>query len=171
MAIAEIRNFVLLEGGIATAGQPSEAQLRAVAQAGYTVVVNLGLLDPKYALPDEAGLAAALGLDYRHIPVKFDAPALDDFAAFAAVMDSARGAAGPSGDIPGAGPGIFVHCAANYRVSSFMAIYGELRLGWSRARADQHARSLWQLNPVWEAFLAACRARFIAPPVPSDPAS
>jgi protein tyrosine phosphatase (PTP) superfamily phosphohydrolase (DUF442 family) len=154
-ALDEIRNFVLVEGRIGTAGQPSEAQLAAIAAAGYQRVINLGLLDPKYCLPDEAGLASTLGMAYQHIPVRFDAPALDDFAAFVTAMDAA-----------GTDAGVFVHCAANYRVSAFVALWGELRLGWTRAKADQQASRFWQPNPVWQAFIAACRARFIDPPVP-----
>lgn len=157
MASEAIRNFLLIDQRIGTAGQPTEQQLRQIAADGYQAVVNLGLLDPKYCLADEAGLVAALGLDYRHIPVKFDAPAQDDFAGFIAVMDQL------------AGQRVLVHCAANYRVSTFMALYGELRLGWSRAQADAHACQLWQPNPVWQEFLAACRRRFITAGAGPDP--
>jgi protein tyrosine phosphatase (PTP) superfamily phosphohydrolase (DUF442 family) len=145
MPLEEIRNWLAVDERIATAGQPSESQLREVAGAGYAVVVNLGLLDPRYCLPDEAGLAASLGLRYHHIPVQFDAPTVEDFRAFEAAMNQ-------SGDAR-----VFVHCAANYRVSSFLAVYGEKRLGWSREKADAHARRLWPLNETWVAFLEACR--------------
>ena len=156
MSLTEIRNFVLLDAPasdtaapIATGGQPSEGQLAEVAAAGYRRVVNLGLLDPKYCLPDEAALAASLGMEYRHIPVRFDAPTLDDFRAFTAVMDA------------WAGEPVFVHCAANYRVSSFMALYGELKLGWTRAQADEHARRLWEPNETWRNFLEHARATLV----------
>jgi protein tyrosine phosphatase (PTP) superfamily phosphohydrolase (DUF442 family) len=146
VAVADIKNFVRIDDRLATAGQPTEAQVRDVAADGYAAVINLGLLDPKYCLPDEAGLAAALGMGYRHIPVKFDAPAVEDFRAFVATMDE------------WAEKKTFVHCAANYRVSAFVALYGELRLGWTRARADEHARRLWAPNPTWLAFIERCRA-------------
>ena len=149
MALTDIRNFQAIDQRLGTAGQPTEAQLREVAADGYAAVVNLGLLDPKYCLPDEAGLVASLGMEYRHLPVKFDAPAIDDFRAFAATMDA------------WAAKRIFVHCAANYRVSTFVALYGELRLGWTRARADELARALWQPNEVWRAFLDRVRAEVL----------
>jgi protein tyrosine phosphatase (PTP) superfamily phosphohydrolase (DUF442 family) len=149
MALTDIRNFHAIDPRLGTAGQPTEAQLREVAAEGYAAVANLGLLDPKYCLPDEAGLVASLGMEYRHLPVKFDAPALDDFRAFAATMDA------------WAAKKVFVHCAANYRVSTFVALYGELRLGWTRARADELARTLWQPNEVWRAFLARVRAEVL----------
>jgi protein tyrosine phosphatase (PTP) superfamily phosphohydrolase (DUF442 family) len=149
VASTDIKNFVRVDPRLGTAGQPTEGQLRALVDEGYAAVVNLGLLDPKYCLPDEAGLAASLGMGYQHIPVKFDAPAVEDFRAFVATMDAWEGKT------------VFAHCAANYRVSAFVALYGELRLGWSRARADEHARRLWAPNETWLAFLARCRAEVL----------
>lgn len=151
MALTDIRNFVALDERLGTAGQPTEPQVREVAAAGYAAIVNLGLLDPKHCLPDEAGLAASLGMEYRHVPVKFDAPAVDDFRAFVATMDA----------LAAQGTKTFVHCAANYRVSTFVALWGELRLGWTRAQADEHARRLWQPNETWLAFLERCRAEVL----------
>jgi protein tyrosine phosphatase (PTP) superfamily phosphohydrolase (DUF442 family) len=145
MALADIRNFLAVDERLGTAGQPTEAQLGDVATEGYVAVVNLGLLDPKYCLPDEAASVASLGLEYRHIPVKFDAPAVEDFRTFAATMNEWDGKK------------IFVHCAANYRVSTFVALYGELRLRWTRERADALMRKLWQPNDTWRAFIELCR--------------
>jgi protein tyrosine phosphatase (PTP) superfamily phosphohydrolase (DUF442 family) len=149
MALTDIKSFLRIDERLGTAGQPTEAQLGDVAAGGYASVVNLGLLDPKYCLPDEAGVVAALGMEYRHIPVRFDAPTLEDFRAFAATMDA------------WSGEKVFVHCAANFRVSAFVALYGELRLGWPRARADALAQLLWQPNDVWRAFIERCRAEVL----------
>jgi protein tyrosine phosphatase (PTP) superfamily phosphohydrolase (DUF442 family) len=145
VAITDIKNFVPIDARLATAGQPTEEQVRDVAGEGYVAVVNLGLLDPKYCLADEAGLVASLGLAYRHLPVRFDAPAVEDFRAFVATMDA------------WSDKKMFVHCAANYRVSAFVALYGELRLGWPRARADELARRLWAPDATWLAFIERCR--------------
>jgi protein tyrosine phosphatase (PTP) superfamily phosphohydrolase (DUF442 family) len=149
MALDDIKNFVRFDERLATAGQPTEAQVREVAAAGVTAVVNLGLLDPRYCLPDEAGLVASLGVDYRHIPVSFDAPTVESFRAFVETMDA------------WADKRVLAHCAANYRVSAFVALYGELRLGWTRAQADDHARRLWQPNATWLAFMERCRAEVL----------
>ena len=145
MALEDIRNFIAVSDDLGTAGQPSEAQLREVADAGFEVVVNLGLLDPRYCLPDEAGTVAGLGLEYHHIPVDFTAPQAGDLRQFFDAMDAARGKK------------VFVHCAANYRVSSFVALYGEARLGWTRDQADAHIRKVWEPNETWTRFLAAAR--------------
>jgi len=146
MPIGDIKNFVQVSDAIATGGQPSESQLEEVAVAGYQVVINLGLLDPKYCLRDEAGWVAGLGMEYVHIPVVFTEPRVSDFRRFVDVMDSHRDHR------------IFVHCALNWRVSAFLALYGERHLGWPRARADCHLRIFWEPNDVWTTFVRDCRA-------------
>ena len=147
MAIEDIRNFVLVSEDLATSGQPSEAQMQDVARAGFDIVVNLGLLDPRYCLADEAGLVESLGMTYRHLPVDFTAPRLEDLDTFFDVMGSSRGKK------------VFVHCAANYRVSSFVALYGEATLGWSTEEADAHIRRVWSPNDTWKNFIDAVRRR------------
>ena len=152
MPLADIKNFIAVSDRLGTAGQPSEAQLREVADAGFEVVVNLGLLDPRYCLADEAGSVASMGLAYHHIPVDFNAPQPDDLRRFLDVMDASKDKK------------VFVHCAANYRVSSFVALYGESRLGWSPEQGDAHMRRVWEPNPTWAQFIDEARARQSTPP-------
>jgi protein tyrosine phosphatase (PTP) superfamily phosphohydrolase (DUF442 family) len=154
MAIEDVKNFVSLSEHLATAGQPSEQQVQDVARAGFEVVVNLGLLDPRYCLADEAGLAGSMGMAYHHIPVDFGAPRFDDLRKFFDVMDGVRDKK------------VFIHCAANYRVSAFVALYGQARLGWSASQADAHIRRVWQPNDTWEKFIEEVRARL--KPTPSS---
>jgi protein tyrosine phosphatase (PTP) superfamily phosphohydrolase (DUF442 family) len=148
MGVESVQNYFPIDARLATGGQPSAADFEAVAAAGYAAVINLGLLDPKYCLPDEAGLMATLGLRYAHIPVPFHAPTPDHFEAFLSAMREF------------AAHRVFVHCALNYRASSFLALYGEIELEWSRERADQHARRFWDPDSVWLGFLEACRTRW-----------
>jgi protein tyrosine phosphatase (PTP) superfamily phosphohydrolase (DUF442 family) len=145
MAIDAIKNYVALSEELATGGQPSEEHIRELAQAGFDCIINLGLLDPRYCLADEAGLVRSLGMEYHHIPVDFQAPTLEDLTAFFTVMRAA------------AGKRVFVHCAANYRVSSFVSLYGQAALGWSQAQAEAHIRRLWEPNTVWAAFIERAR--------------
>jgi protein tyrosine phosphatase (PTP) superfamily phosphohydrolase (DUF442 family) len=147
MAIHDIKNFLRVDDRLGTGGQPTERQLHELAADDCQVVINLGLLDPKYCLPDESGLVAQLGMTYRHIPVVFDAPQVTELETFVAAMDASASAR------------TFVHCAANYRVSSFVALYGQLRLGWSAEEADAHARRFWQPNETWQRFIAEARRR------------
>ena len=147
MAIDDIKNFVPVSDHLATGGQPSEQQIRELSDAGFDVVVNLGLLDPRYCLADEAGLVASLGAAYHHIPVDFKAPQPQDLEAFFDVMAASGGKK------------VFVHCAANYRVSSFVALYGQAKLAWSASDADAHIRRVWEPNDTWNAFIEEARRR------------
>ena len=143
--LAEIRNFVAVNGWLATAGQPSEAELADVAASGFELVVNLGLSDPRYCLADEAGTAARLGLAYEHVPVDFKAPQVEDFLRFEGVLSAA------------AGKRTFVHCAANYRVACFVALYGERHFGWSSEQALAHVHTVWAPDETWRKFMQTVR--------------
>jgi protein tyrosine phosphatase (PTP) superfamily phosphohydrolase (DUF442 family) len=145
MAIETIGNFIRVTPDLATAGQPSEQQMREVAEQGFGVVVNLGLLDPSYCLPDEAGLVRALGLEYHHIPVNFQAPQLEDLRRFFDLMDTL------------AGKKVFVHCLFNKRVSSFLSLYGQAKLGWTPEKADSLIAQAWQPDEVWAPFIQSAR--------------
>lgn len=138
-----IYNYRQVAPQLATSGQPDEAELAAIAAAGYTVVINLALHDnPRYALADEAGTVASLGMRYIHIPVQFDAPTDADLESFFAAMDKNRDAM------------IWVHCAANKRVSVFLGLYRYLRCGVAVDAAFSLQREIWTPDAVWSAFLA-----------------
>ena len=143
-----ICNLVEVAGAFVTAGQPSEDHLQELAAHGFNAVVNLGLLDPKYCLSDEAALVATLGMAYHHIPVDFQKPTTTDFDRFRNVMNSLREQT------------VFVHCAMNYRVSCFTALFGESELGWTRAQADAYVRRVWEPNETWSRFLSHVRGEF-----------
>jgi len=140
-----IRDYVRVSEMLSTGGQPTVEQLRSLAGEGFVAVVNLGLLDPAYCLADEAGLVASLAMEYYPIPVKFDDPREEQFLAFAAVMDRL------------AGRKTFAHCAANKRVSCFVALYKEAREGWSAERGDAFVRRVWEPDTVWSTFVAHAR--------------
>ncbi len=139
--LKEIYNFLPLDDRVATAGQPTESQLAEIAQAGYQVVINLAISVSDNALPDEGGLATALGMTYIHIPVIWEAPQAADLESFFAAMEAHRERR------------VFVHCAANMRVSTFMALYRVLRLGWAMPAAMQHVYKIWKPNETWQAFI------------------
>lgn len=142
-----IFNFRAIDARLATAGQPTAGQFRALAADGCRAVLNLHMNDPRWALQEEEALLAELGVAYRHVPVVFDAPQPADYEALEAALDALAG-------VP-----TLVHCVANYRVSCFMALYGERRLGWSREQADAFVASVWEPDDTWRGFLAAQRAR------------
>lgn len=146
--VADIYNYHAVDDTLSTAGQPSESQLRALAREGFDVVVNLALHDdPRYSLPDEPGLVKSLGMAYVHIPVRFDAPREEDLELFFAAMDEHRGRK------------LFVHCAANKRVTVFLGLYRALRERWEVNDAFALMRRVWSPDEVWGAFISAMLAK------------
>ena len=142
--LATITNFRRLSDRLITGGMPTEAQLAAVAHAGFEVVINLDQRDSRHGLPDEPGTVAALGMAYVTVPVVWPQPVAADLDAFCAAMDRH------------AGQPVFVHCVANYRASAFIMLYRVLRLGWRIEDAFSDMRAIWDpaQYPVWQAFIA-----------------
>ena len=142
-----IYNYRHVSPRLASSGQPTEAQLAAIAAKGFEVVINLALHDdPRYSLADEPGTVQGLGMDYVHIPVKFAQPTAADFSAFAAAMQQSQHRQ------------VWVHCAANMRVTAFLGLYRVLHENWQEQEAFQLMHQLWQPDEVWSAFIAGMLA-------------
>lgn len=140
--LTELYNYRRLSDAIVTAGQPTVEQFAIVAQQGVEVVINLGLADADYALPDERGLVQSLGLVYEPIPVQWEQPKVEDFEQFADCMRRHEHQKR------------LVHCAANKRVSAFMALYRILEGGWPVKLAMEELEAVWDPNPIWQNFMA-----------------
>ena len=137
-----IRNFLRIDDRLATSGMPQPEDFAALRQAGFDVVINLALPTSDNALPNEDDLVSAQGMTYVHIPVKFDAPQPEDFDRFTRVLDAC------------AGQRVFVHCAANMRVSAFVFLH-RLSHRVDRATAESDLTKIWQPDGVWREFVNA----------------
>jgi protein tyrosine phosphatase (PTP) superfamily phosphohydrolase (DUF442 family) len=139
--MSAIYNFHEVSDLLACAGQPREEQLKFIKSDGYTVVINLGLADGKYALNDEAASIKQLGISYYHIPVLFDNPQVSELQSFFKLMDQHKD------------DKVFVHCAANYRASVFTGLYlfslGKL----DEAGTQEFIEEIWRPDPVWQDFI------------------
>jgi hypothetical protein len=58
-----------------------------------------------------------------------------------------------------AGQRIWVHCAANMRVSAFLGLYRVLRQDLPVAQAFALMHEIWQPDPVWSKFIASQLAK------------
>ena len=130
-------NYVQVTPTLATSGVVAADEFAAICEAGYRVVINLLPNDSKYAVPNEASLVSGLGMQYVHIPVDIERPTFGDYERFEAAMDVAS-------ESP-----VWVHCAANWRVSAFVGLYAQARLGWSRERAAELVSGIWEPTPPW----------------------
>lgn len=136
-----IQNFYRIDDNLATAGQPAAEQFNVIKEAGFDIVINLALPDSPGALTDEAAIVEGMNLDYVHIPVDFQAPALSDLKKFFATMDWYKNA------------NQFVHCAYNQRVSAFVFLYRTVRCDAPVAEAIKDLHKVWQPEPAWQSFI------------------
>ena len=136
-----IYKYKLLTENIATSGQPKKDELRLISNAGYSVVINLGLHNEEYSVISEPIFFKEKGIKYIHIPVLFNEPKQKDLTAFIKALDSHKT------------DKVFIHCAANKRVSVFIALYRILSLGWSADKAIKELKTVWLPNTIWQSFI------------------
>jgi protein tyrosine phosphatase (PTP) superfamily phosphohydrolase (DUF442 family) len=141
-SLAGIQNYRAVDDRLGTAGQPVADQFRAVREDGFEVVVNLALPTSDNALADEGSIVTGLGMSYVHIPVNFENPTPRDFELFCRVMDSF------------ARHRVFIHCAANKRVSAFVFLSRVLRCGIDVSDAEKDLRAIWEPDEAWARFIA-----------------
>jgi protein tyrosine phosphatase (PTP) superfamily phosphohydrolase (DUF442 family) len=139
--LSEINKFHTFGDKLATGGQPTETQLRLVREAGFDTIINLALPTSDNALPNEGGIVTGLGMTYVHIPVNFKAPTSQDFRTFCGIMSAFEGRS------------VFVHCAANKRVSAFMYLYRVLLKDIPAPEARQDLIAIWHPDEVWGKFI------------------
>ena len=144
MSHTGIRNHVQMTDTLATSGQPTAEQIPLIAAAGYEVLINLALADSDHAIADEGSRAARLGLRFVHIPVKFDAPGLDDLKQFIGVMEAFESNK------------VWVHCVVNARVSAFCYLYLKHVRGLPEDTARSPVLDAWapRMDEVWKQFMA-----------------
>lgn len=145
---ADIRGWLRLSDRITTSGRLLEADPARLAALGVRHVVNLSLHEHPEALPDAAAHMAESGLRYTHIPVPFDAPGEDHYAAFRAAIEA--------DDAP-----VHVHCIMNFRVSAFFYRWHCETRGMAEPEARALMARIWSPEtdeqpaaPTWAAFIA-----------------
>lgn len=143
MGSNKIYNQLEVSDELLTAGQPTAEQLRSLAAEGFTAVVNLATEKPTDPPFGEGELVRSLGMTYEHIPVEWEDPKPSDFEAFERTL-----ARLPQGKT-------LIHCAANYRVTAFYALYALKHLGWSEEAAEQFRARIWEGSDhrTWEQFI------------------
>ncbi|MFL2501289.1 MAG: protein tyrosine phosphatase family protein [Luminiphilus sp.] len=134
-------NEIQYSPNLTTAGQPSEEQFQALAEAGFQQVIFLAFNDHKNALRNEDRIARSAGLEFVHIPVAWDAPTSDDFDTFAAVMRATEKT--------------LVHCEVNFRASVFGFLYQVIYLGTPAEEAWGLLTRIWMPNEIWETFVVS----------------
>lgn len=148
MAISNSYNFQQVNERLTTSGVVGANRLKGLAAEGYELVINLLPDSSEHAVIDEQAIVEGQGVAYVAIPVEWEQPTLADYQQFAEIMDAA------------ASKKVHVHCAANYRVSGFYALYAVAKGDWSAQQADDFVQRLWNpaLFPQWVALMEQVKA-------------
>ena len=140
--IEDIYNYLQIENLFPTSGQPSEAQFRLIKNAGYETVINLAPTSVlENSVINEDQVLADLGVRYIQIPVDFKNPTEDDFRAFVDALYKS------------APEKVWVHCAANMRVSAFTYRYRREVLEENDTRTKSDLNKIWEPFGVWTEFI------------------
>ncbi|MEM1371170.1 MAG: protein tyrosine phosphatase family protein [Pseudomonadota bacterium] len=137
----DVRNYAEYSATFASAGQPTQAQLKMLIEGGVQRIIYIAYSDHKGSLAAEDRLVRDLGAEYIQIPVAWQAPARADYDLFAAVMNAAP--AKPT----------LLHCQANFRASAFAMLYRVLEQGVPVAQAKADMNAVWTPNETWTDFV------------------
>lgn len=138
---APLLNEVVIDGQLATAGQPSVEQLNGLAARGIDTVINLAPPQTIGSVADEAYRLGSNGVTYLNIPVAFKTPTASDFERFASWLAANQDRR------------VLVHCQINKRASVFVYLYRVLRLGADPDDALEQVHDIWVPDAVWQEFI------------------
>jgi len=139
--IETISDYYQISDRLATSGQPTPAEFKLIAQAGYEVVINLATSRSTNALANEGVLVSDLNLIYVQIPVLWENPTLNDVAIFFEMMRSCNQRQ------------VWVHCAKNMRVSCFIYFWQKYELNLPESQARYPISQIWHPTGVWQTLI------------------
>lgn len=141
-SLQDIYNYLPINGEISTSGQPTEKQFEVIKSSGFNHVINLAPHSAENSLKNEKETLAKLDISYCHIPVDFSNPTDEDFSKFVEAMSNHSDAK------------VWVHCAANMRVSAFIYRYRCRVKGEPENIARKELSKIWEPYGVWKKFVS-----------------
>lgn len=136
-------NVVEISARIVTSGQPTAAALAGLAAQGFAAVIYLAPPTVPDAVPGEATIVRAQGLEFINIPIKFGDPTEADFQAFVAAMDRL------------AERKVLVHCQVNMRASSMTFMYRVIVGHEKPEQAYESVARVWSPEGPWKRLIVA----------------
>jgi protein tyrosine phosphatase (PTP) superfamily phosphohydrolase (DUF442 family) len=140
--VKKIYNYHRVKGFFDTSGQPSKEQLELIAREGYKAVINLApnsLIES--SVFNEKEILSNANVEFIHIPVDFKQPKQENFDEFVAQVQKFKNEK------------IWIHCAANMRVSAFVYKYRREILNLPHNEIVDDLKTVWIPNKNWRSFL------------------
>jgi uncharacterized protein (TIGR01244 family) len=134
--LASINNFKQLSPEIATAGQPSDADLKALKDAGFKTILNLR--PPAEGSLEEKPKVESLGMTYVNIPITPDTITEEKIQLFSEVV-------GDASNKP-----LLIHCASANRVGGLWYIHRRLKEGAPEEKSLSEAHDIGLTSPALE---------------------
>ena len=136
-------NVVPISARIVTSGQPNAATLAGLTAQGFAAVIYLAPPTVPDAVPGEAEIVRAQGMEFINIPIKFSDPTEADFQAFVAAMQRL-------GDRK-----VLVHCQVNMRASSMTFLYRVIVGHEKPEPAYESVARVWSPEGPWKRLITA----------------
>jgi protein tyrosine phosphatase (PTP) superfamily phosphohydrolase (DUF442 family) len=134
-------NVRVINALLVTAGQPDRASLQRLKAEGYAAVISLAPGNTADAVPDQAAILAAQGVEFVHIPIPWQTPEAKHLEAMAAVMQRLKGRK------------VLVHCQMNMRASALTFLYRTIYAKEDPATAWADVKPLWTPAEQWAQFI------------------
>lgn len=128
---------------LVTAGQPDRASLQRLKAEGYAAVVSLAPGDTRDAIPDQAAILAAQGVEFVHIPIPWQAPEAKHLDAMSVALQRLKGKK------------VLVHCQMNMRASALVFLHRTIHEKEDPAIAWGDVKPLWTPTNQWAEFIKA----------------
>jgi len=141
--LAEITNYREYSEVLSSSGQPTEAQLQLLKDAGFERVVFLAYSDSQGSIANADSLIEKLDMEFVHVPVNWEAPQKSDFYLFSGAINR------------GSNKRTLVHCQVNFRASAFSFLYRVLYKNVDMGDAKSDLDSVWVPNATWRKLIFA----------------
>ncbi|MCF6270408.1 MAG: protein tyrosine phosphatase family protein [Melioribacteraceae bacterium] len=139
--IESIEYFYKINDKLSTSGQPTESEVKLIAEEGFEIVINARPQSEMDELFNEREIVGNLGMKYFQIETELNDPNMDELINFLELMTKFREKK------------VFLHCRVNRRVSGLLAIYRVIKLGWNEADALNEVKKVWEITPELQNFI------------------
>ena len=140
---APILNLQAVHAQLMTSGQPSIEALTQIREAGCQNVINLALQDASNALPHQDRIVLQQGMDYYHLPLRWDQPSVTQGLVILELLHHLR-------EQP-----TWLHCALNKRVSCLIYLYRRYYMRMELPTAHTLLEQIWQPDATWTGWMFA----------------
>lgn len=137
----EAPNFVVIDPGLATSGQPAAPALAALGNQGFQAVIYLAPSTVPNAVIEESELLGRQGIEFVQIPIPFGAPEEVHLAALSATLERLKDRR------------VLVHCEINMRASALVFLYRVIHRKEAPASAYEAVARVWSPRGVWRRLI------------------